>query len=450
MEHQSPMIQRRNGENHHVIEVFKSVERKRQEMPRLLRTSAGDESCSIFRAPENLSKNTLKGDAFEPHIVSIGPYHHGKDQLQMIEEHKGRYLDNLLSRTKDKSFEDFFNAIYLREEEARKSYSGYIDLGTEKFVEMLVLDGCFIIEIIRMSLGKVRVNYDDPIFMMQWAIPILTRDFIKLENQLPFFVLQEMFDLSKGEGEEEEEVVEDISLTFLALKFFNYALSRPDEVIKRWGETDLKPFHLLDLLRLTFIPGDNVSKAKNSSLKVIQCATKLYKNGIGFEAGESDSLFQLEFKKGRIQIPTVTLDDFMTSVFLNCIAFEQCHQTKIKHVNIYAAVLACLINRPEDVELLRDSEVIENYYGTNKEVSNFFIALGKEVSFDSERTYVLKFFEDVNEHYRNEWRIQWTSFTRTYCSTPWKAFSVLAAIILLLLTTAQTVFSVLSYVHPQS
>ncbi|KAJ0076595.1 hypothetical protein Patl1_35281 [Pistacia atlantica] len=39
--------------------------------------------------------------AYQPRIVSIGPYHNGLEHLKIIEEHKWRFLGSLLERKED-------------------------------------------------------------------------------------------------------------------------------------------------------------------------------------------------------------------------------------------------------------------------------------------------------------------------------------------------------------
>lgn len=59
---------------------------------------------------------------------------------------------------------------------------------------MMLHDGCFVIKFLR-HLGKSEEVFDedDPIFARPWLIPILIRDLIKLENQLPLFLLESLF-----------------------------------------------------------------------------------------------------------------------------------------------------------------------------------------------------------------------------------------------------------------
>ncbi|XP_076887076.1 UPF0481 protein At3g47200-like isoform X2 [Bidens hawaiensis] len=68
--------------------------------PKLLNKLAGGSSCCIFRVPRSLVE--IKKEAYEPQIVSIGPYHFGNKDLEMIQEHKGRFLDDMLTRTVDR------------------------------------------------------------------------------------------------------------------------------------------------------------------------------------------------------------------------------------------------------------------------------------------------------------------------------------------------------------
>ncbi|KAF2289750.1 hypothetical protein GH714_038469 [Hevea brasiliensis] len=95
---------------------------------------------------------------------------------------------------------------------------------------MMVVDGCFIVELFRKVGDVVQVEPDDPIFTMQWITTFFYRDFLRLENQIPFFILECLFDLSRMPGEESGP-----SLSTLALNFFNHALQRPEGAIARHG-----------------------------------------------------------------------------------------------------------------------------------------------------------------------------------------------------------------------
>ncbi|XP_028052726.1 putative UPF0481 protein At3g02645 [Camellia sinensis] len=128
-------------------------------------------SVCIFRAPQSFREISSKA-AIYPEMVSIGPYHHGKDQAMGVD------LRQLMKAMKG------------LESEARSCYSEPIPMSRKDFIEMMVLDGCFIVELLHQvcgSQGSENAN-----------IPIIMRDLLKLENQLPLFVLQKLYDFSIG------------------------------------------------------------------------------------------------------------------------------------------------------------------------------------------------------------------------------------------------------------
>ncbi|EOY08135.1 Protein of unknown function DUF247 [Theobroma cacao] len=439
-----------DGETNYVINIMEvnedrlaSMHQKISEPPRLLTMAAGRSSCCIFRVPESLID--VNGKAYQPRIVSIGPYHRGKPQLRMIEEHKWRYLGFLLRRMKEKGLglEDFFKAIQPLEMKARECYSETIQLSSDEFLEMIVLDGCFIIELFRKVGNLVPFEPDDPIVSMLWILPFFYRDFLRVENQIPFFLLQCLFDLTKMPGEKSGR-----SLSKLALEFFNNAVQRPDEVIAKYH--DLKCHHLLDLVRASFIPSDEDHEQREVSAPtlMIHSVSKLRRAGIKLNPRKADSFLVIKFRRGVIEMPPITIDDFMSSLLLNCVAFEQCHRSRIKHFTDYATLLDCLVNTYKDVEYLCQSNVFENYFGTEGEVARFINDMGKETAFDINNCYLSKLFSDVHQYYRNSWHVQWASFKHTYFQTPWSFISALAALILLLLTIAQTFFTIYSVYKP--
>lgn len=438
-------------EGHHAITVWEVnkdrlafMQRKLSDTPKLLSKSAGHSNCCIFRVPQSLID--INGRCYQPHIVSIGPYHHGQPHLKMIEEHKWRFLGLLLNRTQNigLGLEDLLKAVQPLERKARECYAEIIHFSTDEFIEMLVLDGCFIIELFRKFGEVIEVELDDPLISMSWVYSFFMRDLIRLENQIPFFVLECLFDLTKLPGEESGP-----SFATLALQFFNNALQRPEDFIAKY--INLRGKHLLDFLRSSFLPMDFEEPAKpnsNPPSHVIHCISKLRRAGIKLQPKETHSFLIIKFRRGVIHMPTITIDDFMSAFLQNCVAFEQCHSDCSKHITTYATLLDCLINTSKDVEYLCDRNIIENYFGTDSEVARYINNLGKDITFDIDSCYLAGLFDEVNRHYKSGWHVQWASFRYTYFDTPWSFISALAALILLVLTVAQTFYTILGYVRP--
>ncbi|CAH1452477.1 unnamed protein product [Lactuca virosa] len=450
----------------HVITIDQEVKFMNTQMkkpPKLLHKSAGMDSCCIFRVPQSLFE--INREAYQPRIVSIGPYHHGNKHLEIIEEHKWRYLNDLIQRT-GKSIGFFMKIIVSMQDQIRQSYSESIDqFSTNDLAKMMVLDGCFLIELFR-KVGKlVQTDIYDPIFRVAWVSPFLMRDLLRIENQIPFFVLQKLFDVSKPEVSKPD----DPTLSYLILEFFNYTVDRKKEILNQHKNTEGK--HLLDFFRKSFInpkeqnpvPTFDISKNSfqklihlptklrinySSSVKLIPPANKLKIAGVKFKAShEPDSFLDIEFRNGVLLIPQINMDDFYSSFFLNCVAFEQCYFHCRKHITTYVVFMGCLMHTSTDVGLLAEGKIIENYFGKDKEIAEFFKSVGKDVAFDITNNYLRHLFIELN-NYWNGWNVSVDGIKSTYFPSRWASISVFAAFLLLSLAVLQTFYTIYPYYHP--
>ncbi|KAM1660796.1 UPF0481 protein At3g47200-like isoform X2 [Malus sylvestris] len=420
-------------------ESLKSVEKTGW----LLRPSAGTRSCCIFKVPQWLVE--INSQTYHPHIVSIGPYHHGKPDLQMMQQHKWRYHRDLLARTPPTgpTLADYLQLVAFKEEDIRGCYSETLNLSKSELVQMMVLDGLFIIEIFfrveRLSERDPCVDPDDAIFNLNWVLPKLMLDLLRQENQIPFFVLEMLFNKSKPSRKDSD----DSSVSKASLKFFNFAVAqRSDEDLKKYF--NLKGVHLLDLLRLTFISDipDPPQENHFESVELIRSVKKLHQAGIKFKKGAATSFKDIRFCNGVLEVPQITVDDFRVHLLLNFVAFEQCYNHCHKHITTFAVFMNCLIGTPADTTFLCDRNIIENYLGSDEEVTHFFKNLGKDAAFDINASYLLQLFKDVNEHCKNVWNVQWAGFMLTYFDTPWSFMSASAVLIALILTGIQTYLAI--------
>ncbi|KAB2602360.1 hypothetical protein D8674_003365 [Pyrus ussuriensis x Pyrus communis] len=420
-------------------ESLKSVEKTDW----LLRPSAGMSSCCIFKVPQWLVE--VNSQTYHPHIVSIGPYHHGKPDLKMMQQHKWRYLHDLLARTPSTgpTLADYLQLVDFQEEDIRGCYSETLNLSKSELVQMMVLDGLFIIEIFfrveRLSERDPCVDQDDAIFNLNWLLPKLMLDLLRQENQIPFFVLEMLFNKSKPSRKDSD----DSSLGKASLKFFNFAVAqRSDEDLKKYF--NLKGVHLLDLLRLTYISDipDPPQETPFESVELIRSVKKLHQAGIKFKKGEATSFKDIRFCNGVLEVPQITVDGFSVHLLLNFVAFEQCYNHCHKHITTFAVFMNCLIGTPADTTFLCDRNIIENYLGSDEEVTHFFTNLGKDAAFNINASYLLQLFKDVNEHCSNVWNVRWAGFMLKYFDTPWSFMSASAVLIALLLTGIQTVLAI--------
>ncbi|GAB2300688.1 hypothetical protein Dimus_034726 [Dionaea muscipula] len=425
---------------------LETLKQKLATPPRLLSTTAGRSTCSIFKIPQSFVD--VNGRFYHPHIVSIGPFHRGRPHLEMFEEHKYHYLSQLLSRTQ-LPLENLFMSLHPLELPARESYSEAIHLDSHDFVEMMVVDGCFIIELFRKVSKLARFQPDDPIASMSWILSFLLRDFVRLENQLPFFVLERLYEVTRLYGD-----TGGPTLARLSLNCFEYAFDKLEDVAGHLQDLQGGK-HLLDLLRTALIPPELETRQRglgrtNTPSHVIHSVSKLRRAGIQLRQGKSPSILMVKFHRGVLEMPTVTIDDFLTTFLANCVVYELCHKNSSTYFTTYATLLDCLVNSSVDVEYLEDRNILENYFGTAGEIARFINNLGKDMSFDIERCYLAKMFNEVNQYSQNSWHVQWAGFKYTYFNSPWSFISALAAFILMVISLMQTLYTVLPYYVPSS
>ncbi|CAK9154345.1 unnamed protein product [Ilex paraguariensis] len=395
--------------------------------------------CCIYRTPEKLRKVNGNGETYTPRAVSIGPFHRGQQHLQAMEEHKLRYLQSFLPRT-GSDLGPYVERVRTWERDARNCYAETIDLSSDAFVKMLVMDGSFIVELLLRSShireGKNQSDHSDRIFSSPWLIDDLGRDMILLENQLPFIVLERMLRLVDRNLNENPSM---LKLTYEHFKSFLTLHKYPDNI----RPADVK--HFLDFLRHCHLPSPPKKWRKGGpAIEFSPSATRLNEAGIKFKVRESSCLLDVNFKSGVLEIPNLEIDDLTETLFRNLIAYEQCHCNE-KYIIHYMALLDSMINTPKDVELLIDQRIITSRLGSNEDVMILFNNICKEVVFGHD-VYFSSLCQILNAYCRTPWHRWKANLKRDYFHTPWAAVSVVAAVILLMLTFIQTVCSIKSLI----
>jgi hypothetical protein len=116
---QEQMLAGASGSNQTCISNFRDVAEVVSSIRGKLCQKSPIPSCSIFRVPNKLRRHNEK--AFEPELISIGPFHHGKEKLQPMQKIKLWYLHCFLNRapTKETNLECFVPPE--REKENRNS-----------------------------------------------------------------------------------------------------------------------------------------------------------------------------------------------------------------------------------------------------------------------------------------------------------------------------------------
>ncbi|KAF5938978.1 hypothetical protein HYC85_023237 [Camellia sinensis] len=213
------------------IDMVRLVKSIREKLDKL---SSPSPECCIYKVPKKLKK--INEEAYTPLRVSIGPLHHGKEGLEDMEEHKLRYFNDFMWRS-GKSLEELVKIMEEMEKEIRDCYLEPINLESENFLEIILVDAAFIVVFLLKCWTRWPITPNDRIFGKQRLIN-------DVRNDTMSYVIHHSLDWFK-----KENIIQELP----ALKDIN-----PSEVK-----------HFLDLLRSCLIPmkdsHDSVPEEKSPS-----------------------------------------------------------------------------------------------------------------------------------------------------------------------------------------
>jgi hypothetical protein len=472
----------------------------------------------------------LNESAYTPRLIAIGPLHRDIEQRQKsMRDVKMFYTYYLLGRVAEgkednrKELNEKRREVLqecekkMKEKEcvdrAKKHYAEEIYLNDNQMAEMMLVDGCFILQLLYASYydkktkeaekittkGGDRCNSKasrssgsgeqpkglcetrklDPILDNILIANIIKHDLLLFENQIPFFVLEDLFKLTVEEFPNEKiPGGKKLSLTEYVVSYFADIISpegnnsgrekktgccSPSDCVlcirdyskenepkgKIQWEKKEQYDHILHLLHDYYGPGDqwkdkqNSTKISNKFSALEVRASELDHGGVKFVPVEGNNLFDVKFKEPRgirwwfyratFEIPTVVINDVTEPFLRNLIAFEQFCPGVPRYFTWYAKLMDVLINSEKDVEVLSKANVIRNFSGTDEDVSKLLNKLCKEV--------VAGFFfeeacQEAFEYSKRCWPRYMAYWRRTYFASPWAFKGVCLALILFFIQVA--------------
>ncbi|XAR62754.1 hypothetical protein NMG60_11017619 [Bertholletia excelsa] len=334
-----------------------------------------------------------------------------------MEDRKLYYLQQFLERRNAMSLDYYLFTIRQLADKARKCYEEPINLEEDKFVEMLLLDGCFIIECLNSCQNE----------SIQIAIDV-RRDLLLMENQLPFFVLSQL--------SPDTDILSSASRLFEGL-FQLKDLETTQEI--RVSHID----HLLGLLHYClWLPKTQEESTGRFPWRSINSASELQEAGVQFKGNNA----VIKFEKGVLEIPQFLIVSTTECFFRNLIAYELC-DPKRRHgmfFSDYIKFMDYLINSPRDVELLRRQEIIENRVGHDETICHLINNISKELILHPPTFSYSTVSNQLNKHCKKRRHLWMATLRWNYFNSPWALGSFVATVVALSLTIAQTIFSGLS------
>ncbi|KAJ3680397.1 hypothetical protein LUZ60_016675 [Juncus effusus] len=156
---------------------------------------------SMFRVPEHIKKNNEKH--YEPRLIAIGPYHRTSNNLKVMEEHKWWYLKEFLEDHHGAREDEYVEAMRNLVPMVKETYWGITDLENEALALIFLLDGCFILKLLIKLFFQGNL---EPVFDGGWGLPLLITDLLMLENQIPFTVLDKLYEIYARDDESRSQV----------------------------------------------------------------------------------------------------------------------------------------------------------------------------------------------------------------------------------------------------
>ncbi|OVA02935.1 Protein of unknown function DUF247 [Macleaya cordata] len=391
----------------------------------------------IFKIPTYVKEGNVK--AYEPQMVSIGPYHHAKPHLIPMEVHKRRALLHFVQRSSGEPIQSYKSKLM---EDVRQLKGSYAQLDDEeawqddnKFIELMMLDGCFIIEFMAFASVQDRFNdyaRSDPIFGYNGYLVnrgFVRRDLMLVENQLPYLVLSTLITMGGRMILTPEITVDAFLSAFIS------------------GGENQGPccHHILDI----HLKGELGGQRERNKTELRYSASDFCQFGIQFKSVKSYESIKFDTYSAILNLPSIDIGEISVPTFLNMLAFERHIHGDLK-LNSYIRLIDILVQSAKDVRVLQSQGIIVSYLGSDEAVVEVIKMFRKEALFGTlSQSYVqLKQMEKYCERRTIKWRRMirvWISYLHDYYfSNPWTIISVVAAAILLVLTVIQAVYAVRS------
>jgi hypothetical protein len=430
------------------------------------------ETCqpySIPVVPDDLRKSNET--AYMPKVVSVGPRYKGKKELLPMEEIKWRCVTSLLSRTfGQETIETCLETVIDLDATVRASYVDVIAPDRYELAKTMVFDGCFLLELLICE-SKLDLEIPIPFNGISPGIEVkkmeyVVSDLMLLENQIPIFILETLFEKLLGSSNQMREFIQN-----LALPLFGYS-----------GKLTVKSTsHFLDVaysyLEMGWMDKKRDEIEARLSLGVItkvqpqqrlnRCATRLKAAGITIRSLKNDD--DINFKltthfdeiKGKLEIPRLIITQTTEVKWRSFIAWEH-HKKKLKTSSSSVAdrrsictssalLFRDLICCSSDVQLLKDRKVIVDQSNkSNRDLVAFFHSIASGIDsgiidrkhttmflalniFRTKRNYLTKIFI-LLRHY----------FSRS----AWWEYMVFASVVTFL-TFVQTCYAIIAYHFPK-
>ncbi|XP_012847054.1 PREDICTED: UPF0481 protein At3g47200-like [Erythranthe guttata] len=395
---------------------------------------ASNRQTILHRVPHHVRENKMH--IYDPMVLSIGPYHHGRSSgFQETEQLKEKIVDLTLN-SNDKDL--FRRKILERIDEVRYFCGGISthEFDDDALAQMMLRDACCVLHIIKFDVKEVDLLV---LRLGRTTVVSMLRDFLMLENQIPFWIIKLLIDLAIEDGD-------TLLCTFLSDS--NFADYRLTEVPWKEGE---EPLHLIEAHRITLVKEEigadsrsqNIDRQNNYSRRVafkIQSSprhsvTELKTKGIHFSPS-SNCLKDIR----ELCLPILHVTSNSKVFFSNTIAFEMSSESNTDYaVASYITFMKTLIENTEDVSELKKKGILFSTLANDNELVQMFKEIDGLDDYGS--TALLDVQMKINKHCSIKTNTWMTELIYKYFRSPWTVIALFVATFLVVLTILQTYYT---------
>lgn len=446
--------------------------------------------CDIDNPPYCISKapkaiRSIKEEAVVPQRIAIGPYHHFKSNLYKMEKCKLEHVKVAHQHLQLPSFELLVDHFQTNATRLRGYYQEVLDVSDDTLSWIMVIDGLFLLQLI---------CNEDPLEFVDSSgrsvtMETILRDVIMLENQIPFFVLENLL-------AESNHATKIPSLFTLAMKFLPKISPMELQGIfmeERHGNA----LHLLDFVyNLVCVGGSpvpsttldfavetisltvwstlwNTVKTLNFSflalpVKIIDSTLNVLASmGISFslQIVEEKALIPTASELSKVKVklsntaygirtihfshadttlhlPKLTMNINSGTTIGNLLAYEAVAKPETPNFARYMQMMAAMVHTGEDLELLKSQNILK-HEGESGNVVKLFNGLRHVLIPDgqSDLDFCIK---NINDYYNSRGKIRVKNFIKQLAHSSWRALTVLAIILVLALMALQNFCSIYS------
>ncbi|KAL4563494.1 hypothetical protein LXL04_027537 [Taraxacum kok-saghyz] len=410
----------------------------------------GKQSPSIYMVPSLV--RDLSPSSFTPRVVAIGPLHKQDEHLQGYEEQKTTYLHNMLLRlglVQDQTWRICVEKVTRSIEKVKACYAASTAYDDSQLATMMVIDGFFILEFAA-SLSDLKSETNLLITPNILITRSIIHDLLLIENQIPFFVLEIIFECTGLASEKGASLAAHIEVLVMYYYLFQGTRIVPCRIST--------PVHFLAFVHTYYKPVKPMPPVSLLSCKG-HSAMDLCRAGVIFTPNDDDPNWAMAMKltstspfrswfpdnkfswyrRPTLMMPKLRIGDYSELILRNLIMYE--HTPGVtKYVTSFSCALDMLIDTGADIAVLKKSKVLTCYFGSNEDAAHMINMLSKnftcpEFFYDTE-------WRALDGYYNSYWPNTFAGLKRTYFNSPWSIIAVLAAFVLFALTVVQTVFSI--------